>query len=184
MDLSTPITYVKGVGPQRAEALEAKGLATAGDLLFYAPFRYEDRTNVKPLDALAPGEMAAVMATVHSVATPKLRRRNLGIVEVVFTDGVGGRLLGKWFHASAFLTKILEPGVRVALYGKVEFDGYSGELSMLHPRILTPRESSGSGPKASLFGAIRLPSRAWPFLAREDSLMMASPGRNVGITKP
>ena len=115
MDLATPITYVKGVGPQRAEALEAKGLATAGDLLFYAPFRYEDRTNVKPLDALAPGEMAAVMATVHSVATPKLRRRNLGIVEVVFTDGVGGRLLGKWFHASAFLTKILEPGVRVAL---------------------------------------------------------------------
>ena len=55
MDLATPITYVKGVGPQRAEALEAKGLATAGDLLFYAPFRYEDRTNVKPLSAPRAG---------------------------------------------------------------------------------------------------------------------------------
>lgn len=133
MDLTTPITYVKGVGPQRAEALEAKGIATAGDLLFYAPFRYEDRTNVKPLGSLKPGEMAAAMAYVHSVATPRLARRNLGIVEVVFTDGAGGKLLGKWFHASSFLTKILEPGVRVALYGKVEFDTYSRQLSMLHP---------------------------------------------------
>ena len=36
MDLATPVTYVKGVGPQRAEALAAKGIDTAGDLLFYA----------------------------------------------------------------------------------------------------------------------------------------------------
>jgi predicted flap endonuclease-1-like 5' DNA nuclease len=37
VDLATPVTYVKGVGPQRAEALEAKGIATAGDLLFLRP---------------------------------------------------------------------------------------------------------------------------------------------------
>ena len=154
MDLATPITYVKGVGPQRAEALEAKGLATAGDLLFYAPFRYEDRTNVKPLSALEPGEMAAAMATVHSVATPKLRRRNLGIVEVVFTDGLGGRLLGKWFHASSFLTRILEPGVRVALYGKVEFDTYSRELSMMHPEYEVLRGDEEEGDESLHTGRI------------------------------
>ena len=154
MDLTTPITYVKGVGPQRAEALEAKGIATAGDLLFYAPFRYEDRTNVKPLGSLAPGEMAAAMAFVHSVATPKLRHRNLGIVEVVFTDGAGGRLVGKWFHASSFLTKILEPGLRVALYGKVEFDTYSRQLSMMHPEYEVLRGDDEEGDESLHTGRI------------------------------
>ena len=154
MDLTTPITYVKGVGPQRAEALEAKGIATAADLLYYAPFRYEDRTNVKPLSALAPGEMAAAMAVVHSVATPRLSRRNLGIVEVVFTDGAGGRLIGKWFHASTFLTKILEPGVRVALYGKVEFDTYSRQLSMMHPEYEVLRGDDEEGDESLHTGRI------------------------------
>ena len=47
MDLNTPLTYVKGVGPARAAMLEAKGLATVEDLLAYVPFRYEDRSNMK-----------------------------------------------------------------------------------------------------------------------------------------
>ena len=144
MDLATPVTYVKGVGPQRAEALAAKGIATAGDLLYYPPFRYEDRTNVKPLARLAPGEMASTIAVVQSIRAPRFRRGNLGLVEVVFIDGAGGRLLGKWFHA-AYLTKILEPGTRVALYGKVDFDTYSRELSMLHPEyeLLRAEEDEG-----------------------------------------
>ena len=47
MDLTTPLTYVKGVGPARAAMLEAKGLITVEDLLGYVPFRYEDRSNMK-----------------------------------------------------------------------------------------------------------------------------------------
>jgi hypothetical protein len=124
--------YVKGVGPQRAKHLEGKGLLTAGDLLTYAPFRYEDRSNVKPLDALAPGEMATVLATVRSAHSPRFQRRNLRLLEIVFTDERGSRLVGKWFHAS-WLEKVLEPGVRVALYGKVDFDTYAREITMLHP---------------------------------------------------
>ena len=144
MDLATPVTYVKGVGPQRAEALAAKGIATAGDLLYYPPFRYEDRTNVKPLSRLAPGEMASTIAFVQTVRAPRFRRGNLGMVEAVFVDGAGGRLIGKWFHA-AYLAKILEPGTRVALYGKVDFDTYSRELSMLHPEyeLLRAEEDEG-----------------------------------------
>ena len=60
MDLATPLMYLKGVGPARAEVLEAKGLRTVADLLSYAPFRYEDRRNVKPISRLAPGEVATV----------------------------------------------------------------------------------------------------------------------------
>ncbi|MBV8728554.1 MAG: hypothetical protein JO336_01970, partial [Acidobacteriia bacterium] len=49
MDLTTALTYVKGVGPARAAMLEAKGLSTVEDLLAYVPFRYEDRGNVKTI---------------------------------------------------------------------------------------------------------------------------------------
>jgi ATP-dependent DNA helicase RecG len=154
VDLATPVTYVKGVGPQRAEALAAKGIATAGDLLFYAPFRYEDRTNVKPLARLAPGEMASVIAVVESIRTPRFRRGNLGLVEVVFQDGAGGRLLCKWFHAASYLAKILEPGARVALYGKVDYDTYSRELSMMHPEYELLRGDDDEGDESLHTGRI------------------------------
>lgn len=136
--------YVKGVGPQRAQQLESKGLRTAGDLLAYAPFRYEDRSNVKPLAELAPGEMATVLATVHSAHQPRFRRRNLRLLEVVFKDPRGGRLVAKWFHAN-YLEKVLEPGLRVALYGKVEYDTYAREIVMLHPELELLRGGEDEG---------------------------------------
>jgi len=54
LDLSTELTYLKGVGPGRAAMLEAKGLRTVEDLLSYFPFRYEDRSNMKTIAQLAP----------------------------------------------------------------------------------------------------------------------------------
>ncbi len=124
--------YVKGVGPARAAMLEAKGLKTVEDLLTYAPFRYEDRSNVKPVRALAPGEMATVLAEVRSAKVSGFRRRNLGLFEASFTDSSGEVLLGKWFHG-AYLADVLTPGLKVSLYGKVEWDSYSGGLVMMHP---------------------------------------------------
>jgi ATP-dependent DNA helicase RecG len=124
--------YLKGVGPARAAMLEAKGLKVVEDLLTYAPFRYEDRSNVKSLRDLAPGEMATVLAEVRSTKVSGFRRRNLGLFEATFTDASRGVLAGKWFHG-AYLADVLVPGQKVALYGKVEFDTYSGHLAMMHP---------------------------------------------------
>ena len=53
--LDTPLTYMKGVGPARAVMLQSRGLETVEDLLHYFPFRYEDRSNLKPISQLAPG---------------------------------------------------------------------------------------------------------------------------------
>ena len=86
MDLTTPLTYVKGIGPARAAMLQAKGLVTVEDLLGYVPFRYEDRSNMKTIAQLAPGEMATVIADVSSAKLSGFRRRNLGLFEVRFTD--------------------------------------------------------------------------------------------------
>ncbi len=144
MDLSTPLQYVKGIGPARAQMLESKALLTVEDLLGYAPFRYEDRTNVKTIAQLAPGEMATVMAEVKSAHLAGFRRRNLGLFEAIFQDSSGQRLLGKWFHGGYLADRFL-PGLRVALYGKIELDNYTGDLLMMHPEfeILSSDDSEG-----------------------------------------
>ncbi len=144
MDLSTPLQYVKGIGPARAQMLESKALLTVEDLLAYAPFRYEDRTNVKTIAQLAPGEMATVMAEVKSAHLAGFRRRNLGLFEAIFQDSSGQRLLGKWFHGGYLADRFL-PGLRVALYGKIELDNYTGDLLMMHPEfeILSSDDSEG-----------------------------------------
>jgi ATP-dependent DNA helicase RecG len=126
--------YVKGVGPARAKMLEAKGLKTIEDILMYAPFRYEDRSNVKTIRELAPGEMATVLAEVASAKVSGFRRQNLGLFEATFTDRSGAALLGKWFHG-AYLADVFAPGLTVALFGKVEWDSYSGSLTMMHPEF-------------------------------------------------
>ena len=134
MDLTTPLTNVKGIGPARAAMLAAKGLTTVEDLLGYVPFRYEDRSNMKPIAQLAPGEMATVIATVRAVKMSGFKRRSLGMFETRFTDASRAILVGKWFHG-AYLANVLAEGMKVALFGKVEFDSYAGELTMLHPEF-------------------------------------------------
>src|SRR5262249_24017474 len=124
--------YVKGIGPARGAMLEAKGLKTVEDLLTYAPFRYEDRSNVKSVKELAPGEMATVLAEVRTARVSGFRRRNLGLFEATFTDASGGILTGKWFHGG-YLADVLAPGMKVALFGKVEWDSYGGGITMMHP---------------------------------------------------
>ena len=124
--------YVKGVGPARAEQLDHKGLRVVEDLLTYAPFRYEDRSNLKTIAQLAPGEMATVMVEVRSTRMVGLKRRDLALFEATFIDGSQGRLVGKWFKGG-YLNEVLTPGRRVAIFGKIEFDSYTGQLSILHP---------------------------------------------------
>ncbi len=126
--------YVKGVGPARAKMLETKGLLSVEDLLTYTPFRYEDRSNIKPISQLAPGEMATVIAEVRSVKAAGFQRKNLGMFVATFRDDSHEALLGKWFHGG-YLQNVLLPGMKLALFGKVELDTFTGELLMLHPEF-------------------------------------------------
>src|SRR5580658_2194191 len=112
--------------------LVTKGLETVEDLLHYFPFRYEDRSNLKAISQLAPGELATVIAEVRSAKVSGFRRRNLGLFEAEFTDSSRAILRGKWFHG-AYLADRLTPGTRVALFGKIEFDSWRGDLQMMHP---------------------------------------------------
>ncbi len=114
--------------------LETKGLLTVEDLLGYAPFRYEDRSNVKPIAQLAPGEVATVIAEVKSTKLTGFRGRNLGLVETIFTDGSRETLRAKWFRPNGgYLADKFTPGLKVALFGKIELDNYTGDLLMMNP---------------------------------------------------
>jgi ATP-dependent DNA helicase RecG len=133
LTLATSVGYIKGVGDARAQILEKKGLFTVEDLLFYLPFRYEDRTRLRgPADVRA-GEMATVIATVRSAGLLPVRRSRVRI----FCADVGQRgayLRCKWFNAP-YLQRIIKPGQLVALHGKVEQDMYEGGLQMLQPQF-------------------------------------------------
>ena len=74
LELSTPVKYVKGVGPRIADVLAGKGIYTVGELLQYLPFRYEDRLNPRGISELRPGEMATVVAEVRNSGLFRTRR--------------------------------------------------------------------------------------------------------------
>jgi ATP-dependent DNA helicase RecG len=114
--------------------LQSRGLETVEDLINYFPFRYEDRSNLKTVAQLAPGELATVIAEVRSTKISGMRRRSLGLFEAEFTDASRATILCKWFHG-AYLADRLTVGTRVALFGKIEFDSYRGELQMMHPEM-------------------------------------------------
>ena len=153
MDLATPLTHVKGIGPARAAMLEAKGLVTVDDLLAYVPFRYEDRSNMKPISQLAPGEMATVICEVRSKKVSGFKRRNLGMFEVRFTDSSRAILLCKWFHGG-YLANVFAEGMKVALFGKVEYDSYTAELQMLHPEFEILADDDEDGEAALHVGRV------------------------------
>jgi ATP-dependent DNA helicase RecG len=56
----TPVAAMAGIGPKRAEALAERGIATAADLVFHLPARYQDWRIRTPMLALKPGMIAVV----------------------------------------------------------------------------------------------------------------------------
>src|SRR5271165_1931378 len=131
LELSTPVMYVKGVGPRIGEVLGAKGVHTVGDLLHYLPFRYEDRLNPRGIAELRPGEMATVIAEVRNSGLFSTRR--MPIFQLTVGQG-RARLRCLWFHAT-YLQDKFKPGQMIALYGKVEEDPRTRELQIIQPQI-------------------------------------------------
>ncbi|GBE03537.1 ATP-dependent DNA helicase RecG [bacterium BMS3Abin09] len=128
----TPVQYIKGVGPARARLLERIGITTLQDILFYFPWRYEDRKNLIKICDLKYGADATVMCEVESAKIITTRRKRMKIFEVTFADETG-YLKSKWFN-QAYLEKYFKKGVKVILSGLVKGNLYSGEgLEMDNP---------------------------------------------------
>src|ERR1035441_7686047 len=130
LEPSTPVQYVKGIGPRLAEVLAAKDIATVDELLHYLPFRYEDRLNPRSVAELRGGEMATVIAEVRNSGL--FRTRRMPIFQLTVGQG-RTRLKCIWFNA-AYLQDRFQAGQMVALYGKVEEDR-DGQLQIMQPQF-------------------------------------------------
>ena len=140
LELSTPVQYVKGVGPRIAEVLAVKGIHTVGDLLHYLPFRYEDRLNPRGISELRAGEMASVIGEVRNAGF--LRTRSKPIFQLTVGQG-RARLRCLWFNAT-YLQDKFKPGQMLALYGKVEADPRTRQLQILQPQFEILGDSADS----------------------------------------
>jgi len=130
LEPSTPVQYVKGIGPRLAEVLATKGIQTVDDLLHYLPFRYEDRLNPRSVAELRAGEMATVIAEVRNSGL--FRTRRMPIFQLTVGQG-RSKLKCLWFNAS-YLRDRFQPGQMLALYGKVEADR-DGQLQIMQPQF-------------------------------------------------
>src|SRR5579863_2233768 len=145
LELSTPVQYVKGVGPRIGEVLATKGIHTVGDLLHYLPFRYEDRLNPRGIAELRPGEMATVIGEVRNSGL--FRTRRMPIFQL--TIGQGRARLRCLFFNATYLQDKFKPGQLLALYGKVEEDQRTRELQIIQPQIEVLGEASENGDGAA-----------------------------------
>jgi len=116
-NLETPVRYIKGVGPKKAEALGKLGLETIEDLLFYLPRRYEDRSKRKTIRELKIGESQVVQGEVVTFGIRR-SKKGMSIFQVAVTDNTGV-IYAVWFN-QPFLKKFFKQGQKIILYGKVE----------------------------------------------------------------
>lgn len=128
-----PIQYFKGIGPKRAVLFGKLGIETLEDLLFFPPFRYEDRTALKKIAHLQSGEEQTILAEIKAVALVETARRRMKIVDVAVIDETG-LLHAKWFN-QPYLKDLFRPGEKVMLSGKVKTNYYGGyHLEMESPQ--------------------------------------------------
>ena len=142
--LSDALTSLKGVGPALAKKLEKLGLQRVEDLLFLLPLRYEDRTQLIRIGALAAGTRCLVSGEVLLAETAFRGRRNL-LVRI--SDG-SGQLTLRFFHFSRQQQAQFQSGVHVTCFGEVR-RGSAG-FEMIHPEYRVHREAQGAPMNDSL----------------------------------
>jgi len=128
----SPITYLKGVGPQRAEFLTKElGIHTFRDLFYFFPFRYVDRTRfykIKEVNAEMP-HIQLCGKIVHVEIIGQKRKQRM----VVDLEDDTGKIELIWFQGIKWMSKKLRPGVEYIVFGKPSI--FNGKYSISHPSV-------------------------------------------------
>lgn len=130
--LYTPIEYLKGVGPQKAELLKKElHLFTYNDLLTHYPFRYVDRTRfykVNEINADIPYVQLRGKIMRYEIAGENRAKRLIA----VFSDNTGSIEL-VWFQGYKWIGQKLKPDTEFVVFGKASV--FNGKLNIAHPEI-------------------------------------------------
>lgn len=145
--LRTPLERIKGIGPKLSERLSGKGLSTVEDLLYFLPFRYEDRRKIKKIRELTPGGNEVAVGEVLAFGEARYGKRK--VYEVAIGDG-SGILKAKWFHYRlSYMKDRFKNGKKLILFGTVS--QFGNQKEMIHPDIEIYDEDE---PNEKHFGSI------------------------------
>lgn len=131
MNLQTPIDYLKGVGPNKADILKKElGIFTYQDLLNLFPNRYIDKTRYYKINELQrnSAEVQIVGKIIHIKSVAQKRGSRL---VATFTDGTGEMEL-VWFKGQKWIKENLKLNTPYVIFGKCNW--YNG-FSMPHPEM-------------------------------------------------
>ncbi len=130
--LSSPIEYLKGVGPTKGELLKQEfGIHTFRDLLHDFPFRYIDKTKFHKIRDIHPQmdtvQVKGSFSHLEEVTTGK-RKRLVGL----FRDDTGA-IEVVWFQGIRWIREFVRVNQRHVLYGKVNV--FQKRISLVHPEV-------------------------------------------------
>jgi ATP-dependent DNA helicase RecG len=135
--LNTPIEYLKGVGPKRAELLRKEaGISTYADLLTYYPFRHVDRSRFVPIGEINSEnvyiQFRGKVTEVQLVGKARTTR-----LVVTLRDSTGSIDL-LWFQGISWVKDKFVPGSEWVVFGKPSL--FNGRYNVSHPETETLAE--------------------------------------------
>jgi ATP-dependent DNA helicase RecG len=130
--LSTPIEYLKGVGPKRGEILRKEAnIFTFFDLIHNFPFRYIDKSSYNTVSEI-PSFQGAVQLKGQILGYKEAKFGKTKRLEVKFQDR-SGKLDLIWFKGGKWIIPKLEVGGWVKVYGKAK--QYGTKWNIAHPEM-------------------------------------------------
>lgn len=132
--LSSPVQYLKGVGPALGEKLVRLGVLTIADLLHVLPLRYADRRTKSAIRDLQPGREKTVEGKIVKSGVTFLGRRKKRIYEVVIEDESRASVSAKFFRfRQSYMSEKYVLGVKVIFSGDVS--KFGAKLQFIHPDV-------------------------------------------------
>lgn len=130
--LDTPVEYLKGVGPKRADLLRKElDISTFGDLLEYFPFRYIDRSRIQTIREIN-NDLAYVQLIGRIVRMQTIGKGPAARLVALLKDGTGEIEL-VWFKGARWIKDKLIPDVDFLVFGKPTW--FNGKYNIPHPEI-------------------------------------------------
>lgn len=128
----TPIEYLKGIGPAKAEILNKElGIFTFGDFIKHYPYRYIDKTQFYKIEDVSQ-DLPYIQFRAKLVSKQVIgERRGKRLVAVV--EDETGLLELVWFQGLKWVEKSLILGQEYVVFGKPNYFG--SKVNIVHPEL-------------------------------------------------